>query len=116
MSLGPGVALDHEADDEGAPSDDEDDDEGYNAARQDQGTIRGRRLSVDQHHFQRHFVEHNEHTAIPTPPYTPRVEGQSNIPGSPGLALQELRNALRTGVAAAQSPESSRKHAAFDCA
>jgi hypothetical protein len=109
MSLGPGVALDHEADDEGTLSDDEDED-GDNNPRRDQGTLPGRRLSVDQNFFQRHVVEHNDHSSIPTPPYTPRIDSrQSSAPGSPMQTLQELRNALRSDIAAARPSGPSRK-------
>ncbi|KAG8709975.1 hypothetical protein FRC08_017803 [Ceratobasidium sp. 394] len=109
MSLGPGVGLDHEADDEGALSDDEGDGEDPHPARRDQGTIRGRRLSADQHHFQRHFVEHNDFTSLPTPPYSPRTDNnQSSVPGSPSQTLHELRNVLRSDIALARSPVSSR--------
>ncbi|KAG9126166.1 hypothetical protein FRC07_004603, partial [Ceratobasidium sp. 392] len=98
MSLGPGVGLDHEEadDDEGALSDDEDDGDG------DQAPVitrprRGRRLSADQHHFQRRFVEHNEHSSIPTPPYTPRR--MESVPASPSQTLHDLRNVLRSDIA-----------------
>lgn len=119
MSLGPGVALDHEADDEGALSDDEDDDDddGVVVRRpidREQGTIRaprGRRLSADQNFFQRHIVEHNDHTSVPTPPYTPRIESrQSSVPGSPSQTLHELRGALRTDITAARTPAPSRTY------
>ncbi|KAG8732449.1 hypothetical protein FRC11_013569 [Ceratobasidium sp. 423] len=111
MSLGPGVGLDHEADDEGAMSDDEFDEGNPDGSRRmnnrDQGTIRAtrrRRLSADQHFFHRHVVEHNEHTSIPTPPYTPRTDTpQASVPGSPMQTLQELRNVLRSDLATSRT-------------
>lgn len=116
MSLGPGIGIDHEADDEGAISDDEDDDDNADEARRtndrDQGTVRalrGRRLSADQHHLYRHIVEHNEQIDIPTPPYTPRTEGLHSVPGSPRQTLQELRNALRSDMAVSRSSAPSRR-------
>ncbi|KAF8678949.1 Arrestin (or S-antigen), C-terminal domain [Rhizoctonia solani] len=114
MSLGPGVGLDHEADDEGAISDDEDDadntDEPRRANNLDQGTIcatRGRRLSADQDFFHRHIVEHNEQTSILTPPYTPRT-GTPSVPGSPRQTLQELRSVLRSDLANSRTSVPSR--------
>ncbi|CAE6538137.1 unnamed protein product [Rhizoctonia solani] len=116
MSLGPGIGLDHEADDEDAISDDEYDEDNADESRRinnrDQGTIRatrGRRLSADQHFFHRHIVEHNEHTSIPTPPYTPRTSTpQASVPGSPRQTLQELRNVLRSDLATSRTSIPSR--------
>ncbi|CUA72747.1 Putative arrestin-related trafficking adapter C2D10,04 [Schizosaccharomyces pombe 972h-] [Rhizoctonia solani] len=116
MSLGPGVGLDHEADDEGAISDDESDedhpDDSRGSENRNQGTIRaarGRRLSADHHFFQRHIVEHNEHTSTPTPPYTPRASTpQASVPGSPRQTLQELRNVLRSDLANSRASIPSR--------
>ncbi|KAF8756753.1 Arrestin (or S-antigen), C-terminal domain [Rhizoctonia solani] len=75
MSLGPGVGLDHEADDEAAISDDEDDadntDEPRRANNLDQGTIRatrGRRLSADQDFFHRPPSIHGASGSQPTLP------------------------------------------------
>lgn len=117
MSLGPGIGLDLEADDEGALSDDEYDEDHADESRRidhrDQGTmrtLRGRRLSADQNFFQRHIVEHTDDAAIPTPPYTPRPDGQSSVPGSPLQTLQELRNALRSDLAASRSSVPSRMY------
>ncbi|CAE6351652.1 unnamed protein product [Rhizoctonia solani] len=116
MSLGPGVGLDHEADDEGAISDDESEEDNADESRRignrNQGTVRaarGRRLSADQPFFQRHIVEHNEQTAIPTPPYTPRTSTpQASVPGSPRQTLQELRNVLRSDLANSRASIPSR--------
>jgi hypothetical protein len=116
MSLGPGVGIDHEADDEGAFSDEEYDggnaDELRRTNNQDPRIMRslqGRRLSADQHFFHRHIVAHNENTSIPTPPYTPRMdEQQTSVPGSPMQTLQELRNALRSDLAASRTSAPSR--------
>ncbi|KDN47846.1 hypothetical protein RSAG8_03266, partial [Rhizoctonia solani AG-8 WAC10335] len=116
MSLGPGIGLDHEADDEGAISDGESDEDNADGSRRtdnrNQGTIRamrGRRLSADQHFFHRHIVEHNEQASIPTPPYTPRTETpQASVPGSPRQTLQELRNVLRSDLANSRASIPSR--------
>ncbi|CEL52563.1 Putative arrestin-related trafficking adapter C2D10,04 OS=Schizosaccharomyces pombe (strain 972 / ATCC 24843) GN=SPBC2D10.04 PE=1 SV=1 [Rhizoctonia solani AG-1 IB] len=114
MSLGPGVGLDHEADDEGAISDDEDDADNTDGPRRtnnrDRGTIRAarqRRLSADQDFFHRHIVEHNEQTSILTPPYTPRTDVPS-VPGSPRQTLQELRSVLRSDLASSRASVPSR--------
>ncbi|QRW25274.1 arrestin [Rhizoctonia solani] len=91
MSLGPGVGLDHEADDEGAISDDEDDADNTDEPR--------RANNLDQ--------EHNEQTSILTPPYTPRT-GTPSVPGSPRQTLQELRSVLRSDLANSRTSVPSR--------
>ncbi|OBZ69662.1 hypothetical protein A0H81_10402 [Grifola frondosa] len=114
LSVGPGLALDH---------DDEDHSEQSSIAHQDirldgppieTPRINRRHMSVDQTHYHRSFVSHVESTTQEplTPPYSPEPGPSTSVMQrssmgtmneSPAQSLEDFRRTFRTGLETEQS-------------
>ncbi|RDX49315.1 hypothetical protein OH76DRAFT_1455974 [Lentinus brumalis] len=123
VSVGPGLALEHEDEDHSERSSYMQHDESRDGSRgrspppRDAATVRRprrRHMSVDQTHYQRSFVSHHDngyHPPVASPPYTPTysqedtvlvsptasIINRSSLPmydESPARSLEDLRRAL----------------------
>ncbi|OCH90613.1 hypothetical protein OBBRIDRAFT_819245 [Obba rivulosa] len=110
VSVGPGVSLDHDPDDEDHSDHSSELHGGADGARgereQSRGrdrapfsTRRGRRhLSVDQTNYQRNFVAHRENNnQVPSPPYSPGLSSESTpqYPLSPTASFSHRMRTLQ---------------------
>ncbi|EMD33151.1 hypothetical protein CERSUDRAFT_160706 [Gelatoporia subvermispora B] len=105
LSVGPGVALDHDPDEEDhSDHSSEHHEEQRGRGRAPLSARRERRhVSVDQTNYQRNFVAHRENHQAPSPPYSPGFSPDSTpqYPLSPGASFSHRMRTLE------ESPERS---------